>query len=57
MTFLCIVGEDEGMDTIGDSRKSTPLAEYMAVKPPIDELSQELDRVEVVSCTFEKSMT
>lgn len=55
MTFLCIVGEDEGMDTIGKSRKSTPLAEYMAVDPPIDELEENLERVEVISCTFEKS--
>jgi|AntDeeMinimDraft_5_1070356.scaffolds.fasta_scaffold04678_3 hypothetical protein len=55
MTFLCIVGEDEGMDTIGESRKSTPLSEYMAVTPAIDELEENLDRVEVISCTFEKS--
>jgi len=53
-TFLCIVGEDEQIETIGESRKSTPLSEYMDVPHTIDDLSDELDRVEVISSTYKR---
>ncbi|WP_337653130.1 hypothetical protein [Halomontanus rarus] len=51
-TFLCIVGEDMEPATYGESRKSRPLSEYMAVPSTVDELEDELERVEVISNTF-----
>lgn len=38
--------------TYGDSRKSRPLSEYMNVPSTIDELTEDLERVEVISNTF-----
>ncbi len=51
-TFLCIVGQDMEPSTYGDSRKSRPLSEYMNVPSTIDELTEDLERVEVISNTF-----
>ena len=51
-TFLCVVGEDTEPVTYDRPRKSRPLSEYMDVPSTVDELEDELDRVEVVSNTF-----
>jgi len=51
-SFLCIVGEDTDLDTIDDSRKSRPLNEYMDVPETIGELEDNLNRVDVIGCTF-----
>jgi hypothetical protein len=49
-TFLCVIGEETEIGTTGQSRKSTPLSEYIdGVPSTIDEIAGEMKRTEVVS--------
>lgn len=52
LTFLCIVGEDQDLPTIDESRKSTPVSEYMDVPKSIDDIEDDMVDVEVVTNTF-----
>lgn len=52
LTFLVVVGDDLDIEGTANRRKSTPISEYMDVPSTIDEIENELDRVEVISNTF-----
>lgn len=52
LTFLCIVGEDQDLPTIDESRKSTPVSKYMDVPKSIEDIEDDMAEVEVVTNTF-----
>lgn len=52
LTFLCIVGEDQDLPTIDESRKSTLVSKYMDVPKSIDDIEDDMADVEVVTNTF-----
>lgn len=52
LSFLCIVGEDQDLPTIDESRKSTPVSEYMDVPKSIEDIEDDMTGVEVVTNTF-----
>lgn len=51
-TFLCIVGEVEDVDLMDASLKSTPISEYTDIPKTVDNLEEELERVEVIANIF-----
>jgi hypothetical protein len=51
-TFLCVLGEDKDLETLGESKINQDLYEYLDVPTTIDEIEQELTRTEVVANPF-----
>lgn len=51
-TFLCIIGEDQELETLGESKRNRDLSEYMDVPTTIDKIEQKLTRTEVVANPF-----
>lgn len=51
-TFLCVIGADEDLERLGETKKGRDLSEYMDIPSTIDEIEGELTRTEVVANTF-----